>query len=137
MKQTRAFKIWNCLDKIDERLDQLETTIENMQEYSYWFNIKLLGIPELKENEDAFEANALCVRLFNQLEGNVTINNIDLDHRTTPRKATSSGPKPIVCKCTRRLAMDFLRRNAEVWPAKIKCSRDLPRLAQKEQGMLT
>ena len=30
-------RISNCLDKIDERLGQLETTIENMQEYSYGF----------------------------------------------------------------------------------------------------
>ena len=92
------------MDKIDERLGQLETTIENMQVYSNGFNIKLLGIPELKENEDAFETSALCVRLFNQMGGNVTINDIDLAHRITPRKATKSGPKPIVCKFTRRLA---------------------------------
>ena len=75
-----------------------------MQVYSNGFNIKLLGIPELKENEDVFETSALCVRLFNQMGGNVTINDIDLAHRITPRKATKSGPKPIVCKFTRRLA---------------------------------
>ena len=41
------------LDDIEESLENLEIAVNDMQYYSYAFNIKILGVPELKVNEDA------------------------------------------------------------------------------------
>ena len=41
------------LDDIEESLGNLEIAVNEMQDYSYAFNIKILGVPELKVNEVA------------------------------------------------------------------------------------
>ena len=40
--------------------------VKEMQDYSYTFTIKILGVPELKVNEDASETSNLCVNLFSR-----------------------------------------------------------------------
>ena len=90
------------LDDIEESLGKLEIAVNEMQDYSYAFNIKILGVPELKVNEDASETNNLCVNLFNRMDANITINDIDIAHRVSFRDSSRSEPKPIICKFVRR-----------------------------------
>ena len=82
----------------------IEKIVEELQEYSYAFNIKLLGVPEKNDSESADDTSELCVKLFNAMGATVSLNDIDIAHRVPLRDSTRGGPKPIVCKFTRRLA---------------------------------
>ena len=82
----------NCKDTkqlislLSTRLFRLsEKQIDEAQEYSYSFNVKLLGIPEPKPRESAMETTELCVR-----------RDIDIAHRVPPRDTTGGRPKPII-----------------------------------------
>lgn len=92
------------LDEIDVRLGEMGGILDEMQEYSYSFNIKLLGVPQLGTDENAVQTSDLCVKIFNKMGANVSINDLDIAHRVSSRSAAREGPKPIVCKFTRRLA---------------------------------
>lgn len=97
-------RIGKTLSNIAGRLDVMEKIVEELQEYSYAFNIKLLGVPEKNVSESADDTSELCVKLFNAMGATVSLNDIDIAHRVPLRDSTRGGPKPIVCKFTRRLA---------------------------------
>ena len=79
--------------------------MNEMQDYNYAFNIKILGVPELKVNEDASETSNLCVNLIGRMGADITINDIDIAHiYVSFRDSSHSEPKPIICKFVRRLA---------------------------------
>ena len=102
--QSELHGIRKRLDDIEESLGKLEIAVNEMQDYSYAFNIKILGVPELKVNEDASETSNLRVNLFSRMGANITINDIDIAHRVSFRDSSRSEPKPIICKFVRRLA---------------------------------
>ena len=85
-------------------MDSLEKTVDEMASYSYSFNVKVLGLPEISENENAQETSELCTRLFASLGADVYLRDIDIAHRVPARNSSRGGPKPVVCKFTRRLA---------------------------------
>ena len=122
------------LDDIEESRGKLEVAVDEMQDYSYAFNIKILGVPELKVNEDASETSNLCVNLFNRMGANITINDIDIAHRVSFRDSSRSEPKPIICKFVRRLARNNLmvvRRQASSVAAReigLEESRDMSKI---------
>ncbi|XP_068689659.1 uncharacterized protein [Montipora foliosa] len=78
------------------------------QEYSYSYNVKLVGVPELKQRESAYETSQLCLKIFSAIGEDIKTYDIDIAHRVTPRHAAGAEGrrKPIVCKFTRRLARD-------------------------------
>ena len=55
--------------------------------------------------ETVADTSSLCVSLFNEMGADVTISDIDIAHRVPLRNATN-GPKPIICKFTRRLVKE-------------------------------
>ena len=97
-------RIGTKLDEIGVRLEEMAGILDEMQEYSYSFNVKLLGVPQLSADENAVQTSNLCVKIFNKMGANVSINDLDIAHRVSTRSVTREGPKPIVCKFTRRLA---------------------------------
>ena len=102
--QSELRAIRKRLDDIEEGLGELEGVVEEFQEYSYSFNIKILGVPELSDREKAEDTSNLCVNLFNKMGAEVSIRDIDIAHRVSFRDNSRMGPKPIVCKFIRRLA---------------------------------
>lgn len=102
--QSELRAIRKRLDDIEEGLGELEGAVEEFQEYSYSFNIKILGVPELSDREKAEDTSNLCVNLFNKMGAEVSIRDIDIAHRVSFRDTSRMGPKPIVCKFIRRLA---------------------------------
>ena len=102
--QSELRAIRKRLDDIEEGLGELEGVVEEFQEYSYSFNIKILGVPELSDREKAEDTSNLCVNLFNKMGAEVSIRDIDTAHRVSFRDNSRMGPKPIVCKFIRRLA---------------------------------
>ena len=99
--QSELLGIRKRLDDIEESLRKLEIAVNKMQDYSYAFNIKILGVPELKVNEDASETSKLYVNLFSLMGANISINDIDIAHRVSFRDSSRSEPKPIICKFVR------------------------------------
>ena len=99
--------------------------LDEIQEYSYSFNLKLLGVPQLSADENAVQTSNLCIKIFNKMGANVSINDlhVDITHRVSTRSATREGPKPIVCKFTRRLTrnevMSLRKEACEINPEEI------------------
>ena len=112
LKEIAAIK--STLGKIADKVEGHSLAIEEIQTYSYRFNVKLLGVSELAARETALQTTAMCVKIFNKMGAEVSIHDIDTAHRVKPRSA-SSRPDPIICKFTRRLAREeVMSRRTEI-----------------------
>ena len=67
------------------------------------FNVKIINVPEIKQQETARETSDLYVALFNDMGAVVSLQDLDVAHRV-PRRDQDGGPKSIICKFIRRLA---------------------------------
>ena len=91
------------LGELIEKIDAVGQAVDEIEKYSYKFNLKIVGLPEIKEKESAEESSSLCVKGFQEMGAEITIHDIDIAHRIPTREA-HAGQKPIVCKFVRRLA---------------------------------
>ena len=66
-------------------------------------NVKIVGMPELSEQESYSQTSGLCVKLFSDMGADVSLYDIDIAHCVSQRNATAGAPKPIICKFVRRL----------------------------------
>ena len=64
-------------------------------EYSYSYNIKLVGVPEVKQRKSAGDTLELCMRIFNKI--GAEIHPYDIAHRVPSRNTFDGRPKPIIC----------------------------------------
>ena len=55
--RTRLAEILSKVDSVGDALDQV-------QDYSYQYNIKTVGLPERSNTESAIETSSICVNLF-------------------------------------------------------------------------
>ena len=90
--QSELRAIRKRLDDIEEGLGELEGAVEEFQDYSYSFNIKILGVPELSDREKAEDTSNLCVNLFNKMGAEVSIRDIDIAHKVSFRDTSRMGP---------------------------------------------
>ena len=69
------------LKALNHRLNKLsaEVTRDEVEEYSYQFNVKIIGLPE-KTSEAAAVTSALCVKLFQEMGAEVFLWDIDIAH---------------------------------------------------------
>ena len=129
-------------------MERVANAINDAEEYSYQFNVKIIGLPELNSSETAPETSSLCVKLFQEMGAEVSIQlDIDIAHRVSTRNE-SEGPKPVVCKFGRRLAkgkvMEVRQRASQVKPTSIGLSaenelggaRIFDHLTPKKQNLL-
>ena len=81
--------------------------MEALQQYSYQYNLKIVGHPQVNEFESSEDTAKLCLHLFSCMGvDGITLNDIDIAHRVQIRaSAAVNKPKPIICKFTRRLAI--------------------------------
>ena len=98
---TRLKELSASLNTISKKVNDLAQAIDNLEAYSYRYNLKLVGIPELPDETATATAN-VCV-----LGASVTTNDIDIAHRVPKRSTRSederSSHNAIICKFTRRL----------------------------------
>ena len=94
-------------------MDEIGKAIDSMYEYSYQYNVKIAGMPELSEQESYSQTSGLCVKLFSGMGAEVSLHDIDIAHLVAQRNATAGAPKPIICKFVRRLSKEAVmaRRN--------------------------
>ena len=91
-------QLWSRLNSLSSRVEQIGDSVEQLLRYSFQYNIKIIGLPESEMQESASKTVSLCINLF-KAAGN------EIAHRIPTRTATS-GPRPIVCKFTRRIAKE-------------------------------
>lgn len=102
-----------------ERVKRSEAAIDAIEQYSYQYNVKIVGIPQSTEKESAATTASLCLKIFDAMgvQG-VSIRDIYTAHRVPRRRGRGDGTysnnaNPIICKFSRRLAKDavMLKRN--------------------------
>ena len=56
----------------------MSNAIDELERYSYQYNVKLIEVPEMKlGKETVADTSSLCVTLFNEMGADVTISDID------------------------------------------------------------
>lgn len=103
------------LKTITQRLDDISTKCEDIKEYidcakdySYQFNVKIMGLPVMSESKSAEVTKNLCLRHFKHIGvKDISLMDIDIPHRVSPRRP-SNRPNPVVCRFVRRLAKNLV-----------------------------
>ena len=98
-------QLWSCLNLLSSRVEQIADSVEQLLRYSFQYNIKIIGLPESEMQESASKTVSLCINLFKAAGNEISNQDIDIAHRIPTRTATS-GPRPIVCKFTRRIVKE-------------------------------
>ena len=118
---TRLKELSASLNTISKKVNDLAQAIDNLEAYSYRYNLKLVGIPELPDETATATAN-LCVKIFQKIGASVTINDIDIAHRVPKRSTRSederSSHNAIICKFTRRLPIQAVSYTHLTLPTK-------------------
>lgn len=114
--KTELALIGSQLTKLQTKPEEVDKVLEEFQEYSYAFNVKILGVPELGPTESAEDTSNLCLKIFNALGAHFTSSGIEVAHRVAVTDASRTCSKPIVCKFIRRFA-----RNREMAVRKEAC----------------
>ena len=95
-------QLWSRLNLLSSRVGKIGDWIEQLQRYSFQYNTKIIGLPERETLESASQTASLFINLFKAAGIEISNQDIDIAHRIPTRIATS-GPRPIVCKFTRRI----------------------------------
>ena len=57
-------QLWSRLSLLSSRVEQIGDSIEQLQRYSFQYNIKIIGLPESEVQESASKTVSLCINLF-------------------------------------------------------------------------
>ena len=106
--QGKLSKLGKDLSNLSVTVKEISDTLEALQQYSYQYNLKIVGYPQVNEFESSEETAKLCLHLFSCLGvDGITLNGIDNAHRVQIRtSAAVNKPKLIICKFTGRLAKE-------------------------------
>ena len=86
---------------ISNRCEEITNYIDNAEDYSYQFNVKIIGMPVASADESVEETTGLCLRLFQLIEAkDISILDIDIARRVRLR-VSSNRPNPIICRFVR------------------------------------
>ena len=55
------------LNGLDHRCNELRLAIDEMQAYSYQYNIKIFGLPTFAKRENSESTAKLCIQLFHSM----------------------------------------------------------------------
>ena len=92
------------LNFVAEKVYEIDNAVESITAYSYQYNIRIVGLPQLKRDESDAETVSLCLKLFNEMGADVKAYDIDIAHRLQRRE--DGKPSTIICKFTRRIAKE-------------------------------
>ena len=99
----------NKLREATFKVNEIAKQIDAIEEYSYNYNIKIVGVPQITDQESAETTASLCLKLFIELGiKDITIEDIDIAH-WVPRwqnNNISYKHNAITWKFIRRLAKD-------------------------------
>lgn len=100
--QSEIRRLSTGITELSSKVDTAGKAVDELQYYSYQFNVKIINVPEIKQQETARETSDHCVALFNGMGAVVSLQDLDVALRV-PRR-DQDGLKPIICKFIRRLA---------------------------------
>lgn len=90
---------------ISKKCEKIANSIEQLEEYSYQYNVKIVGLPQEQQAETAEQTSKLCLKLFHDIGTDVSLHDIDIAHRVPSRKP-GNYTNAIICKFVRRLARE-------------------------------
>lgn len=102
---TELKQIKSEVNVISKKCEKIANSIEQLEEYSYQFNLKIVGMPQEQQTESAEQTSKLCIDLFHDIGAEVTLQDIDIAHRVPSRKPGNQ-TNAIICKFVRRLARE-------------------------------
>lgn len=115
------------LEELKAKVDTIGNAIDEIQEYSFQYNVKIVGVPERLQDESAASISKLCLNIFKETGADVSMFDIDTAHRV-PSRSNNGQPKPIVCRFVRRLAKESVmnhRKDAcKLTPASVGLPED-------------
>ena len=94
------------LDTISSQVDRISQAIDSFELYSYQYNVKIVGIPQVSETESPEDTTSICLKLYSCIGADISIQDIDIAHRVPAKSAQTNSPNPIICKFVRRLAKE-------------------------------
>ena len=75
--------------------------------YSYQYNIKITGVPQVSDTEASEETANICLRIFSGIGVGILISGIDIAHRVQTKNSNRGHRlQPIICKFVRRMTRD-------------------------------
>lgn len=110
--EEKLASIESRLQLVSDKVSEISKAIDDIQLYSYQYNLKIVGVPQEDGTETAEKTAKLCMKIFAGIGANVAEFDIDTAHRVPARNSrrkqasTQSTYQPIICKFTRRIARD-------------------------------
>ena len=98
-------QLWSRLEALTGQVEDIAKSIDQLQRYSYQYNVKIIGLPQIDAHESASDTTTLCLGLFKAVGVEISNHDVDIAHRIPTRNATS-GLKPVICKFTRRIVKE-------------------------------
>ena len=86
-------------------MDEIVNAIDEIQRYSYQYNVKIVGLPENDSQESASATTSLCISLLKASGADINKQDVDIAHRILTRQATT-GRSSIICKFIRRIVKE-------------------------------
>lgn len=78
------------LADISAKSDRISAAIDAMQQYSYQYNVKIVGVPAVSDQETSVQTANLCLKLFSALGvSEIDIKDLDTAHRVPAREASN------------------------------------------------
>ena len=109
-----------------EQVGEIAEAIDAIDQYSYQYNVKIVGIPQVNSRQSALETSTLCIKLFEAKGVEMSLKDIDIAHRV-PTRSVTSAPSPIICKFTRWLVKDQV----------MNCHREISAVSPSSLGFST
>ena len=103
-------KLSSRLLELVAKVDRINDALEQLQQYSYQYNVKIVGIPQQEVKESAYDTSLLCVDLFKKIGADVNLQDIDIAHRV-PSRRNNDTSAPIVCKFVRRNSKESIMKH--------------------------
>ena len=109
--------------EIARKTESISKAIDDIQLYSYQYNLKIVGVPQTDPDEKASNTVDLCLKVFSGIGAEVSASDIDIAHRVPTRNqngrrrqaSQSFTNPPIICKFTQRIIRNDVlskRRNS-------------------------
>mgnify|MGYP002260049668 CR=1 FL=1 len=104
-------KLSRKLDSLAKDVDRIDKAMDDILSYSYQYKPRIVGAPQIKENESDYGTTNLCLNMFIALGNDNSVLEIDMAHTVQKQDATTingrqTRPNPVVCKFTRWLTRD-------------------------------
>ncbi|CAB3995338.1 Hypothetical predicted protein [Paramuricea clavata] len=95
------------IKEVSKKYTEVSNAIAAIEDYSFNYNVKIVGMPVVSEHERADETVEICLRLFAALGvKDISPYDIDIAHRVPTTRNFPNKPNPIICKFTRRISKE-------------------------------